>query len=144
MLNNCRIVDFENRIFKHSPINFYVKIRPLFRAPVLMRAKYCLQFIIFIIWGCLHSNITNFSIVVLHRKLFKYFLYLFLCKTLNFSCAPNIDQGSRFQQFRINIIWEGLHSNLTNCCIVVHWKRISKLFPFNSCWTLDLSLGPQQ
>lgn len=67
------ICSFE-KIFKNVPIYFFGKFSTPLRAPVLVQRSQ-IKNLESIIWQCLHSNITNFSIVVLEKS-FRHFPYI--------------------------------------------------------------------
>lgn len=48
-----------------------------------------------IIWGCLHSNLTNCNIVVLEK------IFDILCLTLNPSLGPSTGPGTCFEKIKI-------------------------------------------
>lgn len=68
------------------------------------------QFTIYIIWGCLYSNNTNWSSVVLFFKHFPIYFSVKLSIPLG---IPVLVRKSQFQQFIIYIIWGRLHSDIS-------------------------------
>lgn len=59
---------------------FILNFEPLLEPQYWLVVYGCLsQFRIYTTWGSLHSNLKNYSIAVLLKKLFKHFPYILIC-----------------------------------------------------------------
>lgn len=125
--------------FNIVPLYFYVKLWTPSRGPVFYRGSWLLFFIIYTFWGCLLSNIRNWSLVYPEKKMFKHFFYIyFYIKLWTRLGSPVFVQGSLFQKYWIIVIQGFMHFNLTNCSIAVLENKI--YFEIIKMFTMDIYL----
>lgn len=88
---------------------------------------------IYIIWGCLQSNLTNSCIVALRKKIFNIISIYFHVKLWTPLGTQVLVLGSQFSQFRIYTIYTSLAVNIGISGAVGFFKAFSlfcKYLPF--------------
>ena len=81
------------RFSKIFPIYFYVKLWFPIMAPPFPRGSWFLQFRIYTTPECFHISFTFSGPVVLEKKIFKDYSYIFLYKNLIPHCGPALPPG---------------------------------------------------
>ena len=128
----------EKMILKCFPINLYVKLGSAILAPPYPRGSWFEQNWIYTTWGWFRMSFIFPSPVVLEKKIFKDFFYIFLCKTWSAILAPSFPQGSSFE--RIYITWGWFQINITNHSFEVLDKKILKGFSIYPCVKLGSAI----
>ena len=110
---------FEKKIFLEI-FSMYKNVSPIV-APPYPQGPWFEQTWIYIIWGWLPANLSFLGHIVFEKKIFKDFLYIFLCKTWSPNCGPTLPPGT--------MIWTNLY---------LHYMRMLplkvELFWHNSFW----------
>jgi hypothetical protein len=81
------------RFLKIFPINSFVKFGSAILAPSLPWGSWFEQIWIYTTWGWFHMSVIFPGPVVLEKKIFKEFSYIFLCKTWVGHFGPTLAPG---------------------------------------------------